>query len=206
MRSTTGPRGRWRRRLLPVAGLIAGLTLAGCRAGPDWAGAYSRKLGQPVEELNTAAIESPWEDESGNLTRATWARLADGTTVLLGLPSHGLPTQEVVDRTVVLTEDEWTQRCREAFPGRDIAQVTPPWRRDTDKSHLGNTLLALPEFTRQVSEGFQVSEESREDGYCEFAHVADGWELRVVRRLGFVKTDGVPGTKVEFGPGASEGG
>ena len=77
-------------------------TLATCGlTSPDWEALYAKRLGQPVTELDKSTLDQAYLDPaSGALTRVAWARLQGGSMVLLGLPPHGLDTEEVVERTV----------------------------------------------------------------------------------------------------------
>lgn len=182
MRSTKGH--------LCVGGLVATLALGGCGAlGADWKALRGAKLGQPIEAINTAALNASYEDNQGNVTRVAWAKLADGSTALLGLPSHGLPANQVVDRTVVLLQDEWEPRCLQAFPDRAVRGVSHP----ADNSAYGNTFVMWPGFAEPAGEG-ESTTFSRENDYCEFAFLPNGWEFRVVQNEGIIKTDlpGVP--------------
>jgi hypothetical protein len=132
-------------------------------------------------------LNAPYEDNQGNLTRVAWAKLADGSTVLLGLPAHGNRTEDVVDRSVVLLQDEWEPCCRQAFPDRSVRGVSHP----ADNSAYGNTFVITPGCAEPAGNGTMFS---RENDYCEFAFLPNGWEFRVVHNEGIIKTDlsGVP--------------
>jgi len=175
---------------LCIGGLIATLALGGCGTlRADWKALYSAKLGQPIESINTAALNAPYKDNQGNLTRVAWAKLGDGSTALLGLPPHGNDAQDVAERTVVLLQDEWEPHCRQAFPDRTVRGVSHP----AGNSAYGNTFVITPGFAEPAGEG-ESTTFSRENDYCEFAFLPNGWEFRVVQNEGIIKTDlpGVP--------------
>jgi hypothetical protein len=159
--------------------------LAGCAAGePDWEALYEDRLGAPIRELNEAALNSAYEDTHGNLTRMTWATLEDGSTVLLGLPAYGNPPQEVTRRTVVLTQAEWRQACREAI---GIAEAHGwGWSKASDA--VGNTFEVYVQMTPlEPNESMVVPDPDQP--YCEFVFLPEGWVLRVVERHGIIKTE-----------------
>jgi hypothetical protein len=176
-------------RCLPLAiTLFTMLVTSGCGLQIDWKALYNDKLGQPVTEINAASLNSDFVDSNGNLTRIAWARLADQHIVLLGLPAHGNPTQQVVEDTVVLSQEEFTERCRDAFQHEDINNLN--WTA-TDEPQ-GNTFLVHPTFQRPNREGV-LSAPDHQIGYCEFAFLPEGWKFRVVQSQGIIKTniDGV---------------
>ena len=160
------------------------LSLSACGGEPDWRALYSEKLGQPVEQINTAVLNTDFQDDRGNLTRVGWARLANGEEVFLGLPAHGNPPAVVVERTVVLTGEEVRQRCRDAFSDQDVGGTgsTVP-----DQA-VSNTVTVQPGFNRPTGEGVGVGPDP-EIGYCEFAYLPGGWEFRVAQRQGIIKSE-----------------
>lgn len=92
-------------RVLVLGALLLGI---GCAVDvPDWQALYERSLGQPILDLNEAALNSAFQNAHGHLTRMSWAKLADGSTALLGLPAAQNPPQRVVERTIVLRQPEW---------------------------------------------------------------------------------------------------
>jgi hypothetical protein len=145
--------------------------LGGCRADPDWQSLYSERLGQAVTELDDSTIEQEFVDpvEHGSLTRAAWAKLKNGDLVLLGLPAHGQKdVQTVVEKTVVLNQEEWQGACRSALGEKEIQS----WR--LPHQHLGNSI--------------RIYLNDQNDAYCEFFYLPDGWELRTVHSQGIVKS------------------
>lgn len=164
---------------------LALLLLSGCVAispPPDWQALYADQLGQPIVELNETALNRPFQDEQGNLTRLTWARLADGTTALLGLPAYGNPQRQILDRTVILTQAEWQQLCRDA-----IGQEVYGWSWLMVEDGVGNTIDIRPN-TQPPTEGATGSAPDPYAPYCQFAYLPEGWVLRVVRSQGVVKS------------------
>jgi hypothetical protein len=172
-------------RLADMLMLTGVLLLAGCALGdPDWIALYEAKLGQPIRDLNEAALNNPYEDTHGNLTRMTWATLADGSTVLLGLPAYGNRPQQVIDRTVILTQAEWRQHCQRAIG----AEAVHGWGWSKASDAVGNSfevyLQPVP-----LDPGEIVSIPDPDVPYCEFVFLPEGWELRVVERQGIIKTE-----------------
>ena len=168
--------------LMALAGLAL-LALAGCLGSPDWAALYSDKLGQPVAEINTKALNTDFMDENGNLTRIAVARLADGSTVLLGLPAFSNSTETVVQRTVPLFQDEWQSACRSAVAQQPGVEQGADWGISWGgvEGAVGNTFQAYPDFN--------LAGGSQRNLYCEFAFLPEGWELRVVHVQGIIKRE-----------------
>lgn len=104
---------------------------------------------------------------SGALTRVAWARLQSNETVLLGLPRHGLDIEEVVERTVFLSQQEWQDACRLALGEEEI------WGREMNHAHPGNSI--------------SIHVNNQRDAYCEFVFLPEGWELRAVQSQGILK-------------------
>lgn len=165
--------------------MVAGaLLLTNCAPSkPDWSALYAEKLGRPIGELNAAALAQPYEDTHGNLTRMTWATLADGSTVLLGLPAYGNPPQRVVERTVVLTQEEWRQHCQRAI-GRQVHGWS--WSKASDA--VGNSFEVHPQLT-PMEPGRPVVLPDPNAPYCEFVFLPSGWELRIIESQGIIKTE-----------------
>ncbi len=88
---------------------------------------------------------------------------------------------------MVLVQDEWEPRCRQAFPERTVRGVSHP----DDNSAYGNTFVITTGFAEPGSHGTTFS---IKDDYCEFAFLPNGWKFRVVQNEGIIKTDllGVP--------------
>jgi hypothetical protein len=107
------------------------------------------------------------DPSSGALTRVAWARLENGKTILLGLPPHGLENEEVVERTVVLSQQEWQDACREASHEEEI------WGWEMSHAHPGNSI--------------RIHVNNHRDSYCEFFYLPRGWELRTVQSQGILK-------------------
>ncbi len=112
----------WSRRYLlllvtSVILLVAILTVFGGILKPNWRSLYSEHLNRQVIALDESFINREYYDtvEGGTLTRVAWAKLDDGTMIFLGLPSYGLSPKEVINRTVILTQQEWKQACENAF-------------------------------------------------------------------------------------------
>jgi hypothetical protein len=166
--------------------IMAGaVLLAGCALNhPDWQALYEAKLGQPVTDLNKAALNNPYEDTHGHLTRMTWATLTDGSTVLLGLPAYGNRTQQVIDRTVILTQEEWRQHCQRALG----AQEVHGWGWSKASDAVGNTFEVYPQLT-PLDPGEIVSIPDPDAPYCEFVFLPEGWKLRIVESQGIIKTE-----------------
>jgi hypothetical protein len=164
--------------------LASSWLLAACELTPltpDWEALYAEKLGQPIVELNEAALNTPFQDRHGNLTRLTWAQLRDGSTALLGLPAHGNPVEQVVERTVVLTQDEWQRLCQEAL-GTEVYGWG--WSAATDA--VTNTFDVYAS-TQPLDEARSVRIiPDPEAPYCQFAFLPQGWELRIVQSQGIV--------------------
>ena len=146
------------------------VVLAACSPGPgpDWKALYSERLGRTVVELDESTLDQKYLDPaSGALTRVAWARAQDGSMVLLGLPPHGLGTEEVVERTVVLLEQEWQDACRQALGEEEI------WGWEMNHVHPGNSI--------------PIHVNNQRDAYCEFFFLPEGWELRTVQSHGTLK-------------------
>ncbi len=165
-------------------GILLALWSVGCSAlnpSPPWRSLYEKKLGQPIAELNEAALNSNFQDAKGNLTRLTWARLKDGTTALLGLPAYGNPVDTVVSRTAVLRENEWKQACSQAT-GQDFQA----WMWMTGKEAVGNTLdVYVASLKSQSTQSVQLPDPSLP--YCQFAFLPEGWEIRAVQIKATIK-------------------
>jgi hypothetical protein len=152
-----------------IAALLI-VTLGACSfAGePDWESLFSERLGQSVMELDESTLGREYLDPaSGALTRVAWAKLKNGEMVLLGLPPHGLDTEEVVERTVVLLQQEWQDACREALGEEEI------WGWEMSHAHPGNSI--------------PMHVNNQRDAYCEFTFLPEGWELRTVQSHGILK-------------------
>ena len=148
--------------------LIATLVACSFGAEPDWQAIYSERLGQPVKELDESTLDQEYLDPAtGALTRVAWARLQNNDMVLLGLPPHGLDLEEVVERTVVLSQQEWQDPCREALGEKEI------WGWEMNHAHPGNSI--------------PVHVNNQRDVYCEFFFLPEGWELRTVQSQGILK-------------------
>jgi hypothetical protein len=150
--------------------LLLVLTLAGCSFGAtiDWTARYSEYLGRQVVELDETTLEQDYLDpHSGALTRAAWARFRDGTMALLGLPAHDLDAGQVVERTVVLTQDEWQRACANALGEDEV------WGWRLPHGHRGNAI--------------RIYLNNQHDRYCEFFFLPEGWELRAVESYGTLK-------------------
>jgi len=153
---------------LTAALLIVTLVACSFAAEPDWKALYSERLGRSVMELDESTLGQEYLDPaSGALTRAAWAKLRGGNMVLLGLPPHGLDTEEVVERTVVLSEQEWQDACRRALEEEAI------WGWEMNHAHPGNSIL--------------IHVNNQRDAYCEFFFLPEGWELRTVQSQGILK-------------------
>jgi hypothetical protein len=159
------------------------LLSAGCivqPGTPDWNALYAQKLGQPVVELHSASLNQSFEDAQGNLTRVSWAKLADGTTALLGLPAYQNPPQTVVDRTVVLTQARWQQVCRDA-----IGQGFNTWGWMVGDTAVTNR-LDIHVSTQGTSGGTSVGLPDPDEPTCEFVFLPSGWELHVIYNKGTI--------------------
>jgi hypothetical protein len=146
------------------------VTVVACSFGaqPDWEALYAERLGQSVIELDKSTLGQEYLDAaSGALTRVAWVRLQGGNMALLGLPPHGLDTEEVVERTVVLSEQEWQEACRQALGEEEI------WGWEMNHAHPGNSI--------------RIYVNNQREAYCEFAFLPEGWELRTVLRHGILK-------------------
>ena len=159
------------RRRVPVVStaLLLVTILVACGSGsPDWEALYKERLGQTVVELDKSTLGQEYLDPaSGALTRVAWARLKGGSMALLGLPPHGLDTEEVVERTVVLSEQEWKEACRQALGEEEI------WGWEMNHAHPGNSI--------------RIHVNNQRDAYCEFFFLPEGWELRTVQSEGVLK-------------------
>jgi hypothetical protein len=87
--------------------------------------------------------------------------------VLLGLPPHGLGTEKVVERTVILWEQEWQYACGEALGEEGI------WGWEMNHAHPGNSI--------------RIHVNNQRDAYCEFSFQPEGWELQTVHSQGILK-------------------
>jgi hypothetical protein len=159
-----------RRQIVFVAAaVLLAVILTTCgSAQPDWEALYEERLGRTITELDDSTLGQEYLDPAcGALTRVAWARLQDGSMVLLGLPPHGLDTEEVVERTVVLSEQEWQDACRQALGEEEI------WGWEMNHAHPGNLI--------------RIHVNNQRDAYCEFAFLPEGWELRMVQSQGILK-------------------
>jgi hypothetical protein len=148
--------------------LIVMLVACSFDVEPHWQALFSERLGQPVKELDKSTLGQEYLDPaSGALTRVAWARLKNGEMVLLGLPPHGLDTEEVVERTVVLVQQEWQDACRDGLGEDEI------WGWEMSHAHPGNSI--------------PIHINNQRDVYCEFFFLPDGWELRTVESQGILK-------------------
>ncbi|MEJ2555187.1 MAG: hypothetical protein P8186_02925 [Anaerolineae bacterium] len=150
---------------------------AGCTTQigtPDWNTLYAQKLGQPIVALHTASLNQSFQDLEGNLTRISWAQLADGTTVLLGLPAFQNPPQVVVDRTVVLTQARWQQACGDAI-GKDFAA----WGWNMTDTAVTNR-LDIHVSTKASQSGQSIQLPDPTEPTCQFVFLPNGWELRII--------------------------
>ncbi|MGD8473386.1 MAG: hypothetical protein PVH59_04630 [Anaerolineae bacterium] len=157
-------------RLLITAAVLLVVALAACSIAPDtdWTALYSERLGQSVVELDQSTLGQEYIDPaSGALTRVAWARMRNNDMVLLGLPPHGLDSEEVVERTVVLSQQEWQNACGDALGEEEI------WGWEMNHTHPGNLV--------------RIYINNQRDAYCEFAFLPEGWELRTVQRQGILK-------------------
>ena len=144
--------------------------LAGCSftVEQDWQTLYSERLGQPVKELDGSTLDQEYLDPAtGALTRVAWARLQNNEMVLLGLRSHGLDKEQVVERTVVLLQDEWQEACRDGLGEEEI------WGWEMSHGHPGNSI--------------RIYVNNQRDASCEFFFLPEGWELRTVYSQGILK-------------------
>jgi hypothetical protein len=155
------------RIVLYLAGL---LLISGCAPRVDWKTRYSEYVGGTIVKIDTTVPEEAFLDETehGSLTRATWAKLDNGRFLFLGLPTHGLDPQTTVERTVILNQQEFTEACAQAFGDQGIEG----WR--FPHSHRGNSL--------------RIYLNGRNQDYCEFFYLPNGWELRTVQSQGVIKS------------------
>ena len=161
--------------------------LAGCNlATPDWEGEYEAVLGRPIAELNVEALRSEFMDTQGNLTRVSWARLENNELVLLGVPAAGNPPEQVVARTVILTEPEWKQFCADAL-GRDLDEIYG-WGWGVAEGTVGNRFDVYPGL-EPLDPGESVALPDPDSPYCEFQYLPSGWELHIVENEGIVKSE-----------------
>ncbi|MBW7884245.1 MAG: hypothetical protein H3C34_16700 [Caldilineaceae bacterium] len=175
-----------RRTASAAALLIAALFMAGCsalRPAPAWQTMYEEKLGQPITALNEKVLNSPFQDDNGNLTRAGWAHMADGSLTLLGLPAYGNPPATVVARTIVLTQPEWQRSCSEAMGG----EITG-WAWSVVEGSVGNRFVVYG-TQESLGSGENTIIPDPDADYCEFVYLPNGWELHLVRNLGVVKSE-----------------
>jgi len=150
--------------------VLFSISLSACALGPtpQWEKLYSEHLNQTVLELDRSTINEEYlNPASGALTRAAWARVRGGDTILLGLPPHGLDPDEVVQRTVVLNEDEWRSACGQALGVDEV------WGWEMNHAHPENSIQ------------FHINNDR--DTYCEFFFLPEGWELRTVQSHGILK-------------------
>jgi len=162
----------WSRRyillliIVSVVLLVAILTVFSGILKPDWRNLYSKHINRQVMEFDESFINQEYYDiaEGGTLTRVAWAKLDDGTIIFLGLPPYGPNPEEVINRTVILTQEEWKQACENAFEEK----ITGWW---FIHEHRGNSLRVNVANVDQV----------QPNSYCEFYYLPNGWELRKVR-------------------------
>jgi hypothetical protein len=148
--------------------LIATLVACGPGATLDWQARYTERLGHQVVELDDSTLDRKYLDPAtGSLTRVAWAKLQDGSMVMLGLPPKSLGTEEAVERTVVLLEQEWQDACRTALGEEEI------WGWEMNHAHPVNSL--------------RIHVNNQRDAYCEFLFLPEGWELRTVQSHGILK-------------------
>lgn len=148
--------------------LLTLLAACGLNADPDWTALYSERIGHPITELDESTLGQEYLDPaSGALTRVAWARLQDGRMVLLGLPPHELGTSKVVERTVLLMQNEWQDACRNGLGEDEI------WGWEMNHAHPGNSI--------------RIHINNQRDAYCEFLFLPEGWELRIVESQGILK-------------------
>lgn len=158
----------WLVSIMAAVTLVVTLVACGFGVAPDWKARYSERLGQQVIDLDESTLGQEYLDPaSGALTRVAWAKLQNGSMVLLGLPPHGLHIEEVVERTVVLSEQEWRDACRKALGEEEI------WGWEMNHAHPGNSI--------------PIHVNNQRDVYCEFFFLPEGWELRTVRSQGILK-------------------
>lgn len=159
---------RWVVGLLAI--VSATLLLAACGSTPDWEALYAERLGRPIAEIDESTLGEEFTDptESGALTRAAWVQFPNSTMALLGLPAHRFEPEEVVERTVVLEQEEWQRACAEALGMEEVEG----WR--------------LPHAHRPNSVRIYLN--NHNDRYCEFFFLPDGWELRTVQSEGIVRS------------------
>ena len=155
--------------LITTAALLTvGLAACSLTPEPDWPALYSERLGQSVTELDQSTLGQEYMDPaSGALTRVAWARLQNNNMVLLGLPPHGLDTEEVVERTVVLLQQEWQDACGDALGEEEI------WGWEMNHAHPGNSI--------------SIHVNNQRDAYCRFTFLPEGWELELVQSQGILK-------------------
>ena len=91
----------------------------------------------------------------------------NGEMILLGLPPHGLDTEELIERTVILLQQEWQDACRNALGEEEI------WGWEMNHAHPGNSI--------------PIRVNNQRDAYCEFFFLPKGWELRTVQSHGILK-------------------
>lgn len=157
-------------KVLRAIAVLLMVTLGACSfaRAPDWEALYAERLGQSVAELDTSTLgQEVLDPASGALTRVAWAKLQNNEMALLGLPPHGLGIEEVVERTVVLSQQEWQEACREALGEEEI------WGWEMSHAHPGHSIPIYINNQRDV--------------YCEFLFLPEGWELRTVQSHGILK-------------------
>lgn len=159
---------RYRTGFAAIVIVLLVLILTGCGGAPDWQTRYTERLGQQLVDLDESYLDQKYLDPAtGSLTRVAWAKLANSETFLLGLPPHGLDPEEVVERTVILREEEWKDACGQAL---GIDEV---WGYEFSHAHHGNS---MPIYVN-----------NQRDAYCEFFFLPEGWELRTVQSQGILK-------------------
>lgn len=171
---------RWYSSLLS---LLVFTVSTGCTAPfgkPNWKALYEQKLNQPLTKLHEASLNQPFTDTNGNLTRVSWADLADGTTVLLGLPAYQDSPQTVVNETIVLSQARWKNACRAAV-GKEITS----WTRNHSGGAVSNQLnisVSTQPSKYQKNELFDSPELA-----CQFVFLPSGWRLRLLYDKGKIE-------------------
>lgn len=166
--------------------LLPLLLLGACVYGdPDWEMLYEAELNQPIASLNETVLNSEFQDTQGNLTRVSWAQLENGRLLLLGLPAYSNTPAQVVDRTVVLTQEEWQGFCASAL-GLSVAEISG-WSWSVAEESIGNRFTVFP-ATTVLDPGESVIIPDPNAPYCEFVFLPGGWELHLVTNEGVVKS------------------
>jgi hypothetical protein len=153
--------------------LTVTLAVSGCRTSPDWRALYSERLGRDIVEIDTAYLGREFQSPRGALTRTAWAKLGNQEMVLLGLPPHGFDPVEVVEKTVVLEQQEWKDACAQA-----IDEELWAWR--IPHEHAGDSI--------------RIYVNNEHEDYFELFFLPEGWELRRVVSHGIIKRRGLVGT------------